>query len=136
MTGLSGAAFKGAGIDFTSGPRFHGYFKHLVPAPLWDKVSRRGAARGRRQYGQKPRLYHSPRCHAGKWQGLCPGENPKAPSRYVTWACYDDEHDQRQYEWGHYGDDFAAMEQDFNRRLVEYQMQFKVRVVQVEAPGL
>ena len=68
-------------------------------------------------------------------RGFALGENPKAPSRYVTWACYDDEHDQRQYEWGHYGDDFAAMEQDFNRRLVEYQMQFKVRVVQVEAPG-
>ena len=69
-------------------------------------------------------------------RGFALGENPKAPSRYVTWACYDDEHDQRQYEWGHYGDDFAAMEQDFNRRLVEYQMQFKVRVVQEEAPGL
>ena len=68
--------------------------------------------------------------------GFALGEHPTAPSRYVTWACYDDEHDQRQYEWGHYGDDFAAMEQDFNRRLVEYQMQFKVRVVQVEAPGL
>ncbi len=69
-------------------------------------------------------------------RGFALGEHPTAPSRYVTWACYDDEHDQRQYEWGHYGDDFAAMEQDFNRRLVEYQMQFKVRVVQVEAPGL
>ena len=68
--------------------------------------------------------------------GFALGEHPTAPSRYVTWACYDDEHGQRQYEWGHYGDNLTAMEQDFNRRLVEYQMQFKVRVVQVEAPGL
>lgn len=69
-------------------------------------------------------------------RGFALGHHPTAPSPYVTWACYDDEHGQRQYEWGHYGDNLTAMEQDFNRRLVEYQMQFKVRVVQVEAPGL
>ena len=69
-------------------------------------------------------------------RGFALGEHPTAPSPYVTWACYDDEAGQRQYEWGHYGSDFAAMEQDFTNRLVEYQRLFKVGIVQVEAPGL
>ena len=51
-------------------------------------------------------------------RGFALGENPKAPSRYVTWACYDDEHGQRQYEWGHYGNDLNALEQDFKHRLM------------------
>ena len=54
-------------------------------------------------------------------RGFALGEHPTAPSPYVTWACYDDETGQRQYEWGHYGSDFAAAEQDFTNRLVEYQ---------------
>lgn len=35
-------------------------------------------------------------------RGFALGEHPTAPSRYVTWACYDDKDGQRQYEWGHY----------------------------------
>ena len=69
-------------------------------------------------------------------RGFALGEHPTAPSPYVTWACCDDEEGQRQYDWGHYGSDFAAMEQDFTNRLVEYQRLVKVSVVQVEAPGL
>lgn len=69
-------------------------------------------------------------------RGFALGHHPTAPSPYVTWACYDDETGQRQYEWGHYGSDFAATEQDFTNRLVEYQRIYKVSVVQVEAPGL
>ena len=69
-------------------------------------------------------------------RGFALGEHPTAPSRYVTWACYDDEHGQRQYEWGHYGNDLNAMEQDFKHRLMEYQRLYKVQIVQVEAPGL
>ena len=49
------------------------------------------------------------------------GEHPTAPSRYVTWACYDDKDGQRQYEWGHYGNDRTAMEQDFTDRVQDYQ---------------
>ncbi len=49
-------------------------------------------------------------------RGFALGEHPTAPSRYVTWACYDDKDGQRQYEWGHYGNDRAAMEQDFADR--------------------
>ena len=41
-----------------------------------------------------------------------------APSPYVTWACYDDRDGQRQYEWGHYGSDRAALEQDFTARVI------------------
>ena len=46
-------------------------------------------------------------------RGFALGHNPAAPSPYVTWACYDDKDGQRQYEWGHYGSDRAALEQDF-----------------------
>ena len=33
-------------------------------------------------------------------RGFALGEHPTAPSRYVTWACYDDKDGQRQYEVG------------------------------------
>ena len=55
---------------------------------------------------------------------------------YVTWACYDDKDGQRQYEWGHYGSDRAALEQDFAARVQEYQRLYNVGVKQTEAPGL
>ena len=62
--------------------------------------------------------------------------NPAAPSPYVTWACYDDKDGQRRYEWGHYGSDRAALEQDFAARVQEYQRLYNVGVKQSEAPGL
>ena len=43
-------------------------------------------------------------------RGFALGHHPTAPSPYVTWACYDDKDGQRQYEWGHYGSDRAALE--------------------------
>ncbi len=46
-------------------------------------------------------------------RGFALGHHPTAPSPYVTWACYDDKDGQRQYEWGHYGSDRTALEQDF-----------------------
>jgi len=69
-------------------------------------------------------------------RGFALGENPKAPQPYVTWACYDDEHGRRQYEWGHYGNDYDATFSDFLDRLRDYQRQFKVEVTHTEAPGL
>ena len=45
-------------------------------------------------------------------RGFALGHHPTAPSPYVTWACYDDKDGRRQYEWGHYGSDRAALEQD------------------------
>ena len=69
-------------------------------------------------------------------RGFALGEHPTAPSPYVTWACYDDKNGQRQYEWGHYGSDLTAMEQDFADRVQDYQRLYKVKVVQIEAPGL
>ena len=54
-------------------------------------------------------------------RGFALGHHPTAPSPYVTWACYDDKDGQRQYEWGHYGSDRAALEQDFAARVQEYQ---------------
>ena len=69
-------------------------------------------------------------------RGFALGEHPTAPARYVTWASYDDEHGTRQYEWGHYGNDRAAMETDFLDRIQEYQRIYKVGVIHVEIPGL
>ena len=69
-------------------------------------------------------------------RGFALGEHPTAPSPYVTWACYDDKNGQRQYEWGHYGNDLTAMEKDFADRVQDYQRLFKVKIVQIEAPGL
>ena len=69
-------------------------------------------------------------------RGFALGHNPAAPSPYVTWACYDDKDGQRRYEWGHYGSDRAALEQDFAARVQEYQRLYNVGVKQSEAPGL
>jgi hypothetical protein len=69
-------------------------------------------------------------------RGFALGHHPTAPSPYVTWACYDDKNGQRQYEWGHYGNDLAAMEKDFSARLQDYQRLYHVEIVQIEAPGL
>ena len=69
-------------------------------------------------------------------RGFALGHHPTAPSPYVTWACYDDKDGQRQYEWGHYGSDRAALEQDFTARVQEYQRLYNVGVKQAEAPGL
>lgn len=69
-------------------------------------------------------------------RGFALGENPQAVQPFVTWACYDDEHGVRQYEWGHYGSDRVALEQDLGDRVREYQRIYKVAVKQIEAPGL
>lgn len=69
-------------------------------------------------------------------RGFALGHHPTAPSPYVTWACYDDKNGQRQYEWGHYGNDLAAMEQDFSDRIKDYQRLYHVGIVQTEPPGL
>ena len=69
-------------------------------------------------------------------RGFALGHNPAAPSPYVTWACYDDRDGKRQYEWGHYGSDRAALEQDFATRIQEYQRLYNVGVKQTETPGL
>ena len=67
-------------------------------------------------------------------RGFALGHHPTAPSPYVTWACYDDEKGQRQYEWGHYGNDLNAMEKDFAGRVQDYQRLFKVKVVRGSRP--
>ena len=70
-------------------------------------------------------------------RGYALGENPRAVEPFVTWACYDDKvSGKREYEWGHYGKDRAALEKDFLERVQDYQQQFHVEVVQTEAPGL
>ena len=68
-------------------------------------------------------------------RGFALGHDPAAPSPYVTWAYYDDKDGQRQYEWGHYGSDRAALEQDFAARVQEYQRLYNVGVKQTELPA-
>lgn len=69
--------------------------------------------------------------------GIALGHNPKAPQPFVTWACYNDRvSGKREYEWGHYGSDRAKMEADLLERLEDYQRQFRVDAVCLEAPGL
>lgn len=68
-------------------------------------------------------------------RGFALGHHPTAPSPYVTWAYYDDKNGQRQYEWGHYGNDLAAMEQDFSDRIKDYQRLYHVGIVQTEPPA-
>ena len=72
----------------------------------------------------------------GNGRGFALGGAPTAPAPYVTWACYDDEHGVRQYEWGHYGSDRAALEVDLDDRVREYQQFYKVEISHTEAPGL
>ena len=69
-------------------------------------------------------------------RGFALGHDPAALSPYVTWACCDDDKGQRQYEWGHYGSDRSALEQNFAARVQEYQRFYNVGVKQTEAPGL
>ena len=69
-------------------------------------------------------------------RGFALGHSPTAPSPYVTWACYDDDKGQRQYEWGHYGNDLGKLEKDLVNRVTEYQRLYKVKIAQTEAPGL
>ena len=73
-------------------------------------------------------------------RGFALGEHPRAPSPFVTWACYDDEHGARQYEWGHYGSDRAALEQDLLDGYVELMLEIccstrqSVRICGQEVP--
>ena len=69
-------------------------------------------------------------------RGFALGHSPTAPSPYVTWACYDDDKGQRQYEWGHYGNDLGKLEKDLVNRVTEYQRLYKVKIAQTEAPSL
>ena len=69
-------------------------------------------------------------------RGFALGHSPTAPSPYVTWACYDDDKGQRQYEWGNYGNSLERLERDLTRRVTEYQRMYQVEIAQTEAPGL
>ena len=39
-------------------------------------------------------------------------QNEKAPSRYVTWECFNGD----SYNWGHYSDDLLTAQKDFLER--------------------
>ena len=61
-------------------------------------------------------------------RGFALGENPKAPSPFVTWQ-FTEEQGNRDYYWGHYHNDGAAAEKDFLSRVSDYQRRYGVREV-------
>lgn len=68
-------------------------------------------------------------------RGIALGENATAPELFVTWR-FADEGGKRDYFWGHYHDDKAVAEKDFSDRAADYQRQYGVKIVQIEAPGV
>ena len=67
--------------------------------------------------------------------GFALGENSRAPNPYVTWR-FNEQDGHRDYFWGHYMNEPDMAERDLHNRAEDYQRLFKVKVVQVEAPGL
>ena len=59
-------------------------------------------------------------------QGIALGEHPR--EGFVTWQ-FTEEQSRRDYYWGHYYDDGAAAEKDYNDRAADYQRRFGVREV-------
>lgn len=61
-------------------------------------------------------------------RGFALGENPAAPSPFVTWQ-FTEEQGKRDYYWGHYHGDGAAAEKEFAARVADYQQRYGVREV-------
>lgn len=66
--------------------------------------------------------------------GIALGEHSQAPDDYVTWRFWD-AGGKRDYYWGHYHNNKSVAMKDLMIRSAEYQRQFSVKVVQIEAPG-
>ncbi|WP_347288457.1 hypothetical protein [uncultured Alistipes sp.] len=128
--------FPGQAVSFYGLPRIGPDAVNIYMAGLWDTLSQspRFLEGGIMDKNQGYSILKAVMLENGR--GFALGEHPTAPSPYVTWACYDNKNGQRQYEWGHYGNDLAAMEQDFSDRVQDYQRLYHVEIVQTEAPGL
>ena len=128
--------FPGRAVSFYGLPRIGFNVVNIYMAELWDTLSQspRFLEGGIMDKNQGYSILKAVMLENGR--GFALGEHPTAPSPYVTWACYDDKNGQRQYEWGHYGNDLAAMEQDFSDRVQDYQRLYHVEIAQTEAPGL
>ena len=64
--------------------------------------------------------------------GFALGENPKAPSPYVTWQ-FNEQDGHRDYFWGHYHDKPDMAERDLHNRAEDYQRRYHVFEVE-QAP--
>lgn len=128
--------FLGQAVSFYGLPRIGPNVVNIYMAELWDTLSQspRFLEGGIMDKNQGYSILKAVMLENGR--GFALGEHPTAPSPYVTWACYDDKNGQRQYEWGHYGNDLAAMEEDFSDRVQDYQRLYHVEIAQTEAPGL
>ena len=63
--------------------------------------------------------------------GFALGENPKAPSPYVTWQ-FNEQDGHRDYFWGHYHDKPDMAERDLHNRAEDYQRRYHVFEVEQE----
>ncbi len=61
-------------------------------------------------------------------RGFVLGENPAAPSPFVTWQ-FIEEQGKRDYYWGHYHGDGASAEKEFAARAADYQQRYGVQEV-------
>lgn len=66
-------------------------------------------------------------------RGFALGYHPKAPAPYVTWR-FSEEAGKRDYYWGHYHSDAGDALMDYTERIIDYERQYGVKRVQVEAP--
>ena len=61
-------------------------------------------------------------------RGFALGENPGAPSPFVTWQ-FTEEAGRRDYYWGHYHSGQRDAEKDYSSRVSDYQKRYGVREV-------
>ena len=61
-------------------------------------------------------------------RGFVLAESQTAPVPFVTWQ-FTEEQGRRDYYWGHYHTDSRQAEADLSKRAVEYQRQYRVRLV-------
>lgn len=104
----------------------------LRPPPFGTFCPKGCAARGRRMpleinadYVIRRTILFDNKC------GFALGENPKAPSPYVTWQ-FNEKDGHRDYFWGHYHDKPDMAERDLHNRAEDYQRRYHVFEVEQE----
>lgn len=66
-------------------------------------------------------------------RGFALGESQTAPAPFVTWQ-FTQEDGKRDYYWGHYHSEQGMALGDYNRRVLDYQRQYCVQVVEKNGP--
>lgn len=66
-------------------------------------------------------------------RGFAMGHDPAAPNPFVTWQ-FTQEDGKRDYYWGHYHNEEYQAIGDYNRRVLEYERQYRVQTVEKVGP--